>query len=595
MRIPQETIDLIRDRARIEDVVQRYVPSLKKRGKNFVGLCPFHKEKTPSFTVSPDKQIYRCFGCGEAGNVFTFITSMEKVTFPESVKIVGDYVGISVETTGDVQKNNDFDKLIAINRGAAKLYHEYLFSPEGKVAIKYLEERGVSSDAIEKFKLGYAPDSWQYLTGQLNKHNISQELAEKAGVLGKSEKTATRYYDRFRNRIIFPIWNQKNEIIAFGGRIVHTGEPKYLNSPESSIFQKRNTLYGFNFARKHVIDMDRAIVVEGYLDVIACHQAGIQNVVAPLGTSLTAEQVKLLSRTCNEIVILFDADSAGVKASLRSLSVLDDVNSEARVAQLPETDPFDFIIQRGIRELMVIVDDAVKPVDFKMSRVFADYGMKDQQVVLNGLFEVIEEITSDTERVSYLDEISSKLAIDKSTIRSDFKKFLLKKGSKPAVIESRPKPFKNPEGFLEKSHRELVMLLCQNPELIENAVIDFTESDMKDEAAGNIFKKLVSMNAAGEEIAIDKLYDFFSQGEEKGILHEALEKEFSIERPAEAYTEIYLNINLYRIDKKIQHYADLISDRDNKGGNMLQYMTEIEVLRREREKLSSFIYNKKVL
>jgi DNA primase len=595
VRIPQETIDLIRDRARIEDVVQRYVPSLKKRGKNFVGLCPFHKEKTPSFTVSPDKQIYRCFGCGEAGNVFTFITSMEKVTFPESVKIVGDYVGISVETTGDVQKNSDFDKLIAINRGAAKLYHEYLFSPEGKVAIKYLEERGVSSDAIEKFKLGYAPDSWQYLTGQLNKHNISQELAEKAGVLGKSEKTATRYYDRFRNRIIFPIWNQKNEIIAFGGRIVHTGEPKYLNSPESSIFQKRNTLYGFNFARKHVIDMDRAIVVEGYLDVIACHQAGIQNVVAPLGTSLTAEQVKLLSRTCNEIVILFDADSAGVKASLRSLSVLDDVNSEARVAQLPETDPFDFIIQRGIRELMVIVDDAVKPVDFKMSRVFADYGMKDQQVVLNGLFEVIEEITSDTERVSYLDEISSKLAIDKSTIRSDFKKFLLKKGSKPAVIESRPKPFKNPEGFLEKSHRELVMLLCQNPELIENAVIDFTESDMKDEAAGNIFKKLVSMNAAGEEIAIDKLYDFFSQGEEKGILHEALEKEFSIERPAEAYTEIYLNINLYRIDKKIQHYADLISDRDNKGGNMLQYMTEIEVLRREREKLSSFIYNKKVL
>jgi len=595
VRIPQETIDLIRDRARIEDVVQRYIPSLKKRGKNYVGLCPFHKEKTPSFTVSPDKQIYRCFGCGESGNVFTFITSIEKVSFPESVKIVGDYVGISVETTEDIKKDNDYDRLVAINRGAAKLYHNYLFSPEGKVALEYLDGRGVSRDAIKGFRLGYAPDSWQYLAGNLKKHNIPEEIAEKAGVLGKSEKSGSRYYDRFRNRIIFPIWNQKNEIIAFGGRILQTGEPKYLNSPESSIFHKRNTLYGFNFARKHIVDMDRAIVVEGYLDVIACHQAGIQNVVAPLGTSLTAEQVKILARTCNEIVLLFDADSAGIKASLRSLDVLEDVNTEGRVAELPESDPFDFIIQKGIREFMVIVDAAIKPNDFKISRVFADYGTKDQKVLIHGLFEVIAEISSDIERVSYLDEISSKLGIDKSTIRSDFKKYLLKKGNRPAVIESRPKPFKNPEGFLEKSHRELVMLLCQHPELIESAVIDFTESDMKDAAAGNIFKKLVAMNAAGEEIAIDRLYDFFNQGEEKDILNEALEKEFSVERPAEAYTEIYLNINLYRIDKKIQHYADLISDRNNEGGNMVQYMTEIEVLRREREKLSSFIYNRKVL
>ena len=439
-----------------------------------------------------------------------------------------------------------------------------------------------------------SPDSWQYLTDNLRKHRIPMEIAEKAGVLGKSDKTG-RYYDRFRGRIIFPIYNQKNEIIAFGGRIVQTGEPKYLNSPESSLFQKRYTLYGFNFARQHIRELDRAIVVEGYLDVIACHQAGIKNVVAPLGTALTSEQVRFLARSCNEIVILFDADSAGIKASLRSLNVLDDFNTVAKVAQLPETDPFDFIKDKGIREFMVIVDSAVNPVDFKISRVFADYGTKDRTNLLLNLFEVIGDISLDSERVPYLKQLSARLGIDESAIRSDFKKYLLKKGNKTPAIENRPAPVSEVKGFLQKSHRELVMLLSQHPELIESAVIDFPEGNMEDEAAGNIFQKLVSMNATGDEISMDRLFDFFSQGKEKELLNEALEKEFSFERPAEAYTEIYLNISLYRIDRKIKHYADLISSQDGQGGNALQYMTEIEVLRREREKLSSFIYNRKVL
>jgi len=594
VKIPGETIDLVRDRARIEDVVQRYVPSLKKRGKNYVGLCPFHKEKTPSFTVSPDKQLFHCFGCGESGNVFTFVSSMEKVSFPESVKIVADHVGITIETIEDQKRDTDYDRLLAVNRGSAKLYHEYLLSPAGKTAMEYLRGRGVSDEAIKEFRLGYAPDSWQYLTDNLRKHNIPLEVAEKAGVLGKSDKSG-RYYDRFRNRIIFPIWNQKNEITAFGGRIIQSGEPKYLNSPESSLFQKRYTLYGFNFARQHIGEMDRAIVVEGYLDVIACHQAGIQNVVAPLGTALTSEQVRLLARNCNEIIILFDADSAGIKASLRSLDVLADVNVEAKVAQLPNSDPFDFINDKGIREFMVIVDSAIKPFDFKISRVFADYGTKDRITLLLRLFEVIEEIPYDSERIQYLQQVSSRLGIDEGAIRSDFKKYLLKKGNKRTSIETRPKQVREREGFLKKSHRELVMLLCQHPELVESAVIDFPEAEMEDEAAGNIFQKLVSMNATGEEISMDRLFDFFSQGEEKELLNEALEKEFTFERPAEAYTEIYLNISLYRIDRKINHYADLVSAQDGQGGNVLQYMTEIEVLRREREKLSSFIYNSKVL
>ncbi|MCU0822314.1 MAG: DNA primase, partial [Spirochaetes bacterium] len=371
MSIPRETIDLIRDRAQIEDIIKRYVPSMKKRGANYIGLCPFHKEKTPSFTVSPEKQIFHCFGCQAGGNIYSFISKIEGLNFPESVKFVGNLVGIRVDEDKKDENTGEYKKLKDINNTAAELFHNTIKTEQGKKGLNYLLKRGVTKESIIEFKLGYSPDSWDFLTSYLNNKKIPLNLASEAGLLSISDKGGDkkRYYDRFRDRVIFPIFNRRNEIAAFGGRILENGEPKYLNSPESRIYQKRRELYGFNIAKEHISSLGRAIIVEGYLDVIGCHQAGVKNVVAPLGTALTSEQVRTLSRLCSEIVLLFDADSAGINAALRSIDVVKDININLKIAVLPDGDPFDFIPRKGIREFMIVVDQALSPVDFQITRI----------------------------------------------------------------------------------------------------------------------------------------------------------------------------------------------------------------------------------
>ncbi len=369
MPISRDTIDIIRDRSRIEDVVQRYVPSLKKRGNSFIGLCPFHKEKTPSFTVSPEKQIFHCFGCKAGGNVFSFVSKMERLNFPESVRFLGKLAGIEVREERDDGRGDTLDYLRRVNSFTVETYHQALLSEQGKTAMDYALRRGLTAESIREFRLGFAPDSWSYLVDRLARKNVTLAMAARLGLVAESTKgQAGRYYDRFRNRLMFPIFDSRGEAIAFGGRVIGEGEPKYLNSPESDLFSKGNVLYGINVAREHIIELKRAIVVEGYLDVIGCHQNGVKNVVAPLGTALTERHVEMLSRYCTEIILLFDADSAGLNASLRSLGVAGEKNVDVRVALLPEGDPFDFITGRGVRPFMAVVDSALQPVDFKIQR-----------------------------------------------------------------------------------------------------------------------------------------------------------------------------------------------------------------------------------
>lgn len=597
MSIPRETIDIIRDRAQIQEIIRKYVPTLQKKGKNYLGLCPFHKEKTPSFTVSAEKQIFYCFGCHSGGNVFTFISKIEKLNFPESVRFLGNLLGIQVQEDFKKQDSTEFDELKNLNYSAMMHYHKTLRSATGKPGIDYITKRGVLEPVIDEFHLGYAPESWSYLTDYLNaKHlNISQAL--KLGLVGSSDKNGSlRYYDRFRNRIIFPIFNQKNEIIAFGGRIISNGEPKYLNSPESPVFKKGDVLYGFNIAREHISSLNRAIVVEGYLDVIGCHQNGIKNVVAPLGTALTLNHVRLLSRHCSELILLFDADSAGIKASLRSLELLKDININVRVAVLPEDDPFDFINKKGIREFMAIVDSSVTPVDFRIQRVIAESAGKKTLDILLGLFDIIREIEYETERSRYLNKVSSLLKIGENEIRADFKKFLERKtvqGGSVLPIGEQLK--KGKTSYQDRIYRELVALLCNYPELMEQAVLDFSEADISDPVARAVFKRIVELYSSDEKISIDRLFDYFSDGDEKEFLEENLDKDLKIERPSSAYTEIYIKLKLDLIYQKIEHYSKLITGLNSSDALIREYEIEIEILSRERDKLSSYIYNKQII
>jgi len=562
---------------------------LKKRGNNYVGLCPFHKDNTPSFTVSPEKRIFHCFGCQEGGNIFTFISKIEGLNFPESVRFVGKIVGIEVPEEGSEHKS-DIAKLYELNRFANSVFISTLHAHEGKGALQYLAERGVHRESIDEFKIGYAPESWNYLTDRMKSQNLSLPAAAQIGLLGMSEKERGKhYYDRFRKRIIFPILAPGENIVGFGGRILGDGEPKYLNSPESVIFQKRSILYGFSLAKRHIIDLKRAIIVEGYLDVIGCHQAEIRNVVAPLGTALTGEQVALLSRHVNEIILLFDADSAGVQASLRSLDVLKERNLDVRVAILPEDDPFEYIKKRGIREFMTIVDSAVNPVDFKIRQIVLKHSSKDRFRVLVDLFSVIKELEFETERSVYLKKISSLLEIDENAIRADFIKFLKKRDVSDNGINIKNRE----ESFLTRGYRDLVILLCYCPELFEKAALDFSADDIDDLVSRNIFLKLNELHTAGEEINIDKMFDFFAQGEERKILEKSLSHDHTIENPDAAYTEIYINLRVYRIDKRIEKFIELVKTAQKDNTDVKEYLSEIEVLRREKEKLSTFMHSKR--
>lgn len=587
MYIPKETIDLVRDRCLIEDIVKRYVPTLKKKGKNYLGLCPFHKEKTPSFTVSPDKQIFYCFGCKEGGNVFTFISKIERLEFPESVKFIGDMIGVEVSPEKGNKEHSIAENMIRINDYSMRLYSSYLESEQGKQGKKYIMDRGLTEESLKEFDVGYAPESWNFLTSSLTRKNIDLKLAEQAGLVGESQKRPGSYYDRFRKRIIFPIRDKNGKVIAFGGRATGDETPKYLNSPETELFKKRQNLYGMYHAIQEIRELDRVIIVEGYLDVIGCSQAGIKNVVAPLGTALTDEQIKFLSRLCSEIILLFDADSAGMKAAIKSLEVSEEISVDIKVAALPEKDPFDFILEKGPREFMALVDQALKPVDFRISRILADRNTTALPVLLTSLFQVVQSINLESEKDVYLRQIGRELKIEERNFRADYARFM-KKGSQKLFDDYQDRG-KEEEDFISKCNQELIILLCNYTELIKKAVFDFSADDFNDLSAQKIFNSILEIYRENEDVNIDKLFDIFNTGREMELLNKALNTPLYIENPSIAYNEIYLNMKLHEIDEKINKYVNMITSNDR---NHQEYLTEVEILRREKEKLKNYLYNK---
>lgn len=593
MYLEKETIEKIRESVRLEDLASRYIPSLKKKGKNYTGLCPFHKEKTPSFSISPDKQIFQCFGCNTGGNIFTFISKIENINFIESVKRIADIAGIYISDEKD-EVSAVIPSIRRINKYAMSFYQAYLSSGDGSAGKKYLLDRGVTEEAISSFKLGFSPDSWDRLSANLKKNKADLELAEKIGLIGKSQKYQGSFYDKFRNRVIFPIFDRSNNVIAFGGRSISSeNQPKYLNSPESEVYQKRNILYGLNFAQDDIKELDRAIIVEGYLDVIGCHQCGVKNVVAPLGTALTEHHIKLLSQLCNEIIMLFDSDSAGINAALKSIETSKLFNVDIRIAVLPQDDPFDFILKKGVRELMAVIDTAEKPIDFKIRNVLERNRGKDSVSLLGELFAIIRSISysadttksTEAEKSSYLTKLSQTLNIKEDAIRADYDRFV--KGEKINSVERSKKP--ESLHYETRAYRDLIHLLIHYPEITGDVLIDFSPEDIADPMAKAIYTVISKLYNAENEFRVDKIFDFFPKGLEMDFLNSTIQKDASVEDPKAAYTEIYVNLKLHNIDKKITEYVDKVK---KSGSDRLEYLAEIEILRREKEKLSNYIYNR---
>ncbi|MEE0839551.1 MAG: DNA primase, partial [Acutalibacteraceae bacterium] len=369
MAIPQDVIAEIKYRNDIESVISQYVV-LKRRGKNLIGLCPFHNEKTPSFTLYPENGSFYCFGCGVGGDVLTFTGMIEHLDYVESIKFLADKSGITIPDND--YEDNSIQKIkqiiLEINRESARFFHNCLMSPEGKWALEYLMGRGLSIGTIRKFGLGCAPDNWDSLLKHLTAKGYSVSDMLQANVISKSQKGT--YFDRFRNRVMFPIINLRGSVIAFSGRArpddVKAGG-KYVNTQDTPVYKKGENLYGFNIAKNNCAD--RVILVEGNMDVISLHQAGFTNTVAALGTAFTVEQGKLLSRYTKELVICLDADSAGQKAVQRALETLKDSGLPTRVVVIPDgKDPDEFIKKNSPEKFKALLDRSESDIEYKLRK-----------------------------------------------------------------------------------------------------------------------------------------------------------------------------------------------------------------------------------
>ncbi|MGA9995047.1 MAG: DNA primase, partial [Pyrinomonadaceae bacterium] len=379
MRFPQTFIDDLRRQADIVRVIQDYV-TLKKKGANWMACCPFHQEKTPSFSVNPAKEIYYCFGCGKGGNVFSFVMEIERVAFPEAIKIVAQKTGtplpVLVEDKKFEERKRDADEVVELNGWALEWWEKQLFDggAEARAAREYLEKRGIEDETVKTFRLGYSPDSWDALSAYLKERGATGAQIERSGLVVK--KDAGGFYDRFRGRLMFPVMDAQGRPVAFGGRTLGSGEPKYLNSPETTAYTKGKHLYGLHQTRDEIRRKKFAILVEGYLDLIVPFQAGVRNMVASLGTALTAEQAKLLGRFARKVVVNYDGDRAGVQAAKRAIETLLAEDLEIKVLVLPEgADPDEFIRQHGVEEYHRRRGEALPHIQFVIAQALQDHNL----------------------------------------------------------------------------------------------------------------------------------------------------------------------------------------------------------------------------
>jgi len=424
--VSDDILDHIRNHYDIVDVVGQYV-SLKKRGRNYFGLCPFHSEKTPSFSVSPEKQIYHCFGCGAGGDVIRFVMDIEGFTFQETIEYLAKEAGISIpqfelESSKDpqAQKKEQMRKAYELS---SKLYHYMLLETEhGKEALNYLLNRGFTRELIETFYVGFASPSWDMLKNFLLKRGFSADLLEQSGLIIRTEEGKT--YDRFRKRIMFPIFDNHGRVIAFGGRVLGDGQPKYLNSPETLIFNKSKLLYNLHHAKKEIRKKRQAILLEGYVDTISIWNAGIQYGVATLGTSLTDQQAVLLKRYADEVLINYDSDDAGQQAALRAIDILQKAGCTVKVLQMPQgLDPDDYIQQFGADAFKrEILNNAMTATAFKLQYIRKDYNLKDTSDRMNYLTKaltIISDLKHAIEREHYLKSLAQEFNISYQALKND--------------------------------------------------------------------------------------------------------------------------------------------------------------------------------
>lgn len=604
MRIPEKQIDEIRNASDIVDIISGFI-QLKKRGKNFIGLCPFHQEKTPSFTVSEEKQIYHCFGCGAGGNVFKFLMDYKNISFVEAVEEIAEHVGIKIQyDSAPSEQQNELEVFYEINLLAARFFSDQLLKSEnGESAREYLKNRGIKLQTQKIFGIGFAPFSRESFLNLAKENKIDLQKAKQLGLIDTNDKG--EYYDKFRGRIIFPIFSPNGRVIAFGGRIFsgETNAAKYLNSPESPVYSKRKSLYGLFHSKDEIRKLDRAILVEGYMDLISLYQAGFKNVVASSGTSLTDEQVQLLSRFTKNVLVLFDADSAGEKAALRSIEILLKQNFEVKIISLPKgEDPDSFINKFGKEQFEEEISRAQNFFEYQTSQYEKQGAFEDAASTTKAIREIVRILSllnDELKRNLYIKAIAKKFGLREKLIESELNKFLSEQKSGTQVFTQAKS---NPDSQIEKLklqnkfqnenpfEKELVRLLFSGDEqivthILDNVAIDnFTNDDYK------IVATIVENGFNEGKISPAYLIEKIEDDDLKNLVLELSLSEYSISKnwdelssngkiekdTYEHAIETVKNYQIFQIEEEIKRNNKLIEESKDE-------LLHLELLKRNKE------------
>lgn len=570
MYYPEDVIEEVRTRNDIVDVISGYV-KLQKKGSNYFGLCPFHNEKSPSFSVSPQKQMYYCFGCGAGGNVITFVMEYENYTFPEALKVLADRAGVKLpEVEYSREERARADKrstLLEINKLAANYFYYQLHQPQGKIGYDYFKKRELSDETIRRFGLGFANKTSNDLYQYLRAKGYGDEILKDTGLVTMEERGT---YDKFWNRVMFPIMDVNNRVIGFGGRVMGDGTPKYLNSPETMIFDKSRNLYGLNYARTS--REKYMLACEGYMDVIAMHQAGFTNAVASLGTAFTTQHAALLKRYTDTVILTYDSDGAGVKAALRAIPILKEAGISTRVLNLkPYKDPDEFIKNLGPEAFRERIEQAQNSFLFEIDVLKRDYQMDDPEQrtrFQNAVARKLLEFPEAMERDNYIRAVAQAQFLP----YEDLKRLVNRLGSQlggrvPApenrapMEEREAKKKKEKDGGIRRSQRLLLTWLIEKPELFEKIAGIVGPEDFREplyhEVAQMVFEshKNGSVNPAG--ILNHFINDEEQYKEVAALFHADLKESLNNEEQKKALSETVLKVRRSSLDEAMRTATDI--------------------------------------
>lgn len=506
VRYSDELLEEIKSKNDIIDIISEYV-TLKRSGRSFFGLCPFHKEKSPSFSVSPDKQIFHCFGCGVGGDVFRFISKIENVNFKEAVELLANRANVQLpilENSGDEKLAILKDKVYKVNECAALFYHQNLYTPAAKPGQEYVKKRHLDNKTLKTFMIGYS-GRFDELYKELRKQGFQDEEILASDLVNRNSDG--RYIDRYRNRLMFPIFDVRNKVIGFGGRVLDDSKPKYINSPENVVYSKGRNLFAMNIVKPQ--RPKTIIMVEGYMDAISLHQRGISNAVASLGTALTEAQGRLLRRSCEKVIIGYDADGAGQAATLRGLEILNNLGCDIRILQIEGAkDPDEFVVKYGPERFQKYVDKAISLVEFKVKMLKKELNLEvvnDKIKFLNEVAKILSKVENSMEREVYIDKISSEYMVSKEAIYSEINKMLYANNKAEKKLE---KPIQT----LQVKHEEEVVV-DERTQRKEQLIIYLLINNY--EKVYPIFKKIITIDLLkvnkNREI-VSKLYEECEKG-----------------------------------------------------------------------------------